>query len=400
MSKKRIVILGAGYGGLRTLKKLQKIRPDAELMLIDKNDYHCETTALHEVAAGTSNADEICYSLDLVVDRSQTSFIQDVVVCVEPEKRRVLLKNHAPVSYDYLLISLGFEPELFGIQGMEHYGLFISDIPSVTKIRAHIEEQFEKWTEDHRLEHLVIVVGGAGFTSFEFLGELTNRMPALIERYHIDKNLVRIICIEPTPNALPMFHRRLAEYGAGRLSSRGVAFVIGRVASVDEGRIDYRTDDQIQSIQAGTFVWTGGVSGSSVVAASGFNQRRGRVTVNRDLSVQGHSEILIIGDCSAVINPQSGRPYPTTAQIALQQADCAAYNLNAMLHGNPTKPFVYNYKGTVCSLGKNDAVGEVMGRKLKGRPASIMKKVIENRALAKIGGVETMIKKGRFSLIK
>ncbi|MCO7127170.1 NAD(P)/FAD-dependent oxidoreductase [Sporolactobacillus shoreicorticis] len=400
MTKKQMVILGAGYGGLRTLKKLQKMKPNADLILIDKNNYHCETTSLHEVAAGTADSDEICYSLNLVIDRKQTTFIQGTVQYVDKEARRVFLRDHEPVAYDYLLVGLGFEPEYFGIKGMDRYGLSIADIPSVTKIKKHIENEFKKWKDDHRQEHLVVAVGGAGFTSFEFLGELTQRIPKLITKFQVDSSSVRIQCIEPTPRALPMFNRKLAEYGAHKLSESGVEFVIGRVSGIDAGQIYYRSGDQVKTLQAGTFVWTGGVSGSSVVRASGFAQRRGRVAVNDDLSVPGHPEILIIGDCSAVINPEDGRPYPTTAQIAMQQADCAAYNLNAMLEDAPTKPFVFKFMGTVCSLGRNDAVGEIMGRKLKGRPASIMKKVIENRSLAKIGGVETMMKKGRFSLNK
>ncbi|MCO7175159.1 NAD(P)/FAD-dependent oxidoreductase [Sporolactobacillus kofuensis] len=400
MKKKRIVVLGAGYGGLRAIKKLQKMKPNAELILIDKNNYHCETTALHEVAAGTADAHEICYSINQVIDQKKTYFIQDTVVRVERKLKLVLLRKHAPVPYDYLLIGLGFEPELFGIKGMDEYGLFISDIPSVNKIRKHIQDQFRQWTVDHLNKRLIIAVGGAGFTSFEFLGELTNRIPELIKRYNVDPQLVRIVCIEPTPNALPTFNRHLAEYGARTLSARGVEFVIGRVSGLDGEKIYYKDGEDPKSLLAGTFIWTGGVSGSSVVNRSGFEQHRGRVVVQEDLSVPGNPEILIIGDCSAVIDPETGRPYPTTAQIAMQQADCAAYNLNARLEGKRTKPFVFKFMGTVCSLGRDDAVGEIMGRNLKGRPASIMKKVIENRSLVKIGGVETMIKKGRFSITK
>ncbi|QAA23803.1 NAD(P)/FAD-dependent oxidoreductase [Sporolactobacillus terrae] len=395
--RKRIVILGAGYGGLRTLKRLQRMKPNAALILIDKNNYHCEKTSLHEVAAGTADADEICYSLQQVIDPKRTQFVQDTVLRVVKKTRMILLQNHDPVSYDYLVIGLGFVPEYYGIEGMDRFGLAISDIPSVIRIRNHIEEQFKAWTEDQRSDRLVVAVGGAGFTSFEFLGELTHRIPELITRYQVDAKQVRIVCIEPTPKALPMFNRRLAAYGSRKLRDRGVDFLIGRVCGFDGAKIYYRTEEHVRSLKAGTFVWTGGVSGSAVVRDSGFEERRGRVRVMDDLSVPDHPEILIIGDCSAVIDPGSGQPYPTTAQIALQQADCAAYNVKAMLDDRPTKPFVFKFKGTVCSLGRDDAVGEVMGKGLKGRPASVMKKVIENRSLVKIGGVETMLKKGRFS---
>lgn len=398
MRKKRIVILGAGYGGLRTLKKLQESHPNADIVIINKNDYHCETTSLHEVAAGTTNAEKICYPISCVIDKKQTVFVQDTVLRVDREEKKVILKQRGPVAYDFLLISLGFESETFGIQGIEDYALAISDIPSVQRIRHHIETQFARWAEDHKDERLTIVVGGAGFTSLEFLGEVTERLPELIRRYDINGSKVRVVCIEST--VLPMFDRKLAGYGTSRLSARGVEFVPGRVNRVLPNHVYYKNGEELHVIHAGTFVWGGGVRGSSVIAASGFEQQRGRVQVNGDLTVPGYPDILIIGDCSAIIDPGCGRPFPTTAQIAMQQADYAAYNLKALVDGRALKAFVYKSKGTVCSLGGNDAVGQVMGQNLRGYPAFFMKKVIENRSLIKIGGVETMLRKGRFGLGK
>lgn len=399
MTKKRIVILGAGYGGLRALKKLQNMHPDADLVLVNKNDYHCETTLLHEVAAGTTEAEGICYPIKNVIDGKQTVFIQDTVRLVDRTAKRIIFDAHPPLFYDYLLIALGFESESFGIQGIPEYAMSISDIPSVNHIRRHIDHQLAAWQKDQDEAHLTVVVGGAGFTSFEFLGELTNRLPKLAARYHISQDQLHVICIEPTPHVLPMFNRRIAEYGSRKLEERGVRFVVGRVNRVVPGHVYYRNEDEIHIIHAGTFIWTGGVRGSSVIEASGFLQKRGRVSVNANLTVSENPEIMIIGDCSAVIDPESGRPYPTTAQIAIQQADCAAYNLNAQVQGRALRPFIYKCKGTVCSLGRNDAIGQVMGKNIKGYPASFMKRVIENRSLVKIGGVETMLKKGRFDFL-
>ncbi|TGA98726.1 NAD(P)/FAD-dependent oxidoreductase [Sporolactobacillus shoreae] len=396
MRRNRIVILGAGYGGLRALKKLQDLHLNAELILINRNDYHCETTLLHEVAAGTTEAEGICYPIEYVIDKKQTVFIKDAVLAVNQNAKTVILEQHEPVNYDYLLIALGFESESFGIEGIREFGLSISDIPSVERIRRHVELQLAAWHEDDCDEHLTVVVGGAGFTSFEFLGELTNHLPKLAKRHHIDQKKIRVVCIEPTPHVLPMFDRKLAEYGSRKLESRGVEFVVGRVNRIAPGHVYYKNGEDLNVIHAGTFIWTGGVRGSSVIEDSGFLQRRGRVRVNTDLTVPGAREIMIIGDCSEVIDPENGRPFPTTAQIAMQQADCAAYNLNARVTGQPLKPFAYKCMGTVCSLGKNDAMGQLLGKNIKGYPASIMKKVIENRSLVKIGGVETMLKKGRF----
>ncbi|MFT8871575.1 MAG: NAD(P)/FAD-dependent oxidoreductase [Sporolactobacillus sp.] len=400
MEKTKIVILGAGYGGLRALKKLQNMHPNASITLVNKNDYHCETTSLHEVAAGTTQAAAICYPLDSVIDVQQTHFIQDAVTAVDRSKRCVRLGSGKTVDYDYLLIALGFESETFGISGIRDHALFIADVPSGEHIRRHIENELAAWKADGDRHHLHFVVGGAGFTSFEFLGELTNRLPALARAGGIDPNELHIICVEPTPNVLPMFDRKLAQYATKKLKTRGVEFVIGRVNRAEAQCVYYKDGSNEAVIEAGTFVWTGGVRGSSVIEASGFKQRRGRVMVNADLSVPGNRDILIIGDCAELTDPGTGKPYPATAQIAMQQADTAAHNLYALACEKPLIPFVYKFKGTVCSLGKHDALGEVMGQKIKGLPAAVMKKVIDNRSLAKIGGVEVLIQKGRFSFGK
>lgn len=396
LKKERIVILGAGYGGLRTLKKLQALRPNAEIVIVNKNDYHCETTSLHEVAAGRIEAKKICYPVSYVVNPRLTTFIQDAVMKVNTDNQTVTLQKHGEISYDYLLIALGFEPESFGVEGVYEYAFPIADIPAVEKIRRHIETQFAKWQDEQKDELLTIVVGGAGFTSFEFLGELTNQLPSFVNRYHVPQEKVRIICIESSLDVLPMFDRKLANYGTKKLEKRGVEFIVGRVTKVTPDRVFYKNGDTLSEIKTTTLIWGAGVRGSSVIEASGFEQKRGRVPINADLTVPGHGNILIIGDCSAVNDPATNRPYPTTAQIALQQADCAAVNLKALVDGQPLKKFVYKPKGTVCSLGNNDAMGMVMGKNLKGYPASVLKKVIDDRSLIKIGGVETLIKKGKF----
>lgn len=396
MEKKRIVILGAGYGGLRTLKKLQGLKPNAEIIIVNKNDYHCETTSLHEVAAGRTEANKICYPVSYVVNPRLATFIQDAVIRVNTDDQTVALEKQGDISYDYLLIALGFESESFGVEGVNEYAFPISDIPSVEKIRRHIETQFEKWQDSQKDELLTIVVGGAGFTSFEFLGELTNQLPSLLNRYHVPREKVRIVCIEASPEVLPMFDRKLANYGTEKLEKRGVEFVVGRVTKVTPDRIFYKNEDALSEIKTTTLIWGAGVRGSSVIKASGFEEKRGRVMVNDDLTVPGHKNILIIGDCSAVNDPATNRPYPTSAQIAMQQADCAAVNLKSLVDGQPLKKFEYKPKGTVCSLGNNDAMGSVMGKNLKGYPASVLKKVIDDRSLVKIGGVETLLKKGKF----
>ncbi|WP_163654707.1 NAD(P)/FAD-dependent oxidoreductase [Listeria sp. PSOL-1] len=403
MSKTKIVILGAGYGGLKTLKKLQHENLDAELVLVNKNDYHHETTWLHEAAAGTLDPEKLIYPIEKVVDSKKSTFIQDTVVKINRDEKTVTLQNEGEISYDYLLIALGSEAETFGIPGLKEYALTITSIDSVKKIRARIEEQFAKWKTEQKDELLTIIVGGAGFTGIEFLGELTNRMPELVKTYDIPREKVRIICMEAAPKVLPQFDAKLVDYGVSVLEDRGVEFFVGKpVKEATADGVKFADNEtETKEIKAGTIIWAAGVRGNSVIEESGFEAGRGRVKVNNNLTVPGNEEILIIGDCSLIINPENERPYPPTAQIAMQQADVATVNLAKLAKGETDLiNFEYHEKGTVCSLGDNDAIGVVFGKNLKGYPASVMKKVIDDRALLQIGGLNIMAKKGKFKFYK
>ncbi|CAM4268299.1 NAD(P)/FAD-dependent oxidoreductase [Listeria booriae] len=404
MSKPKIVILGAGYGGLKTLRKLQQLNVEADLVLVNKNDYHHETTWLHEAAAGTLDADKLMYPIAKVVNPTKTTFIQDTVKKINKDDKTVTLTGKGDISYDFLLIALGSEAETFGISGLKEYAYTITSIDSVKRIRAQIEGSFAKWKTEQRDELLTIVVGGAGFTGIEFLGELTNRIPELVKKYDVPREKVRIVCMEASPKVLPQFDAKLVDYGVGVLEDRGVEFHVGTpVKEATAAGIKYaKSETEDVEIKAATVIWAAGVRGNSVIEASGFEAGRGRVKVNDDLTVPGNEEILIIGDCSLMINPENDRPYPPTAQIAMQQADIAAANLAKLAKGitGELAPFVYHEKGTVCSIGDNDAIGVVMGRSLKGYPASVMKKVIDDRALFQIGGTGVMMNKGKFKFYK
>ncbi|SQC64082.1 NADH dehydrogenase-like protein SAV0941 [Listeria fleischmannii subsp. fleischmannii] len=297
MNKPKIVILGAGYGGLKTLKKLQHANTGAELVLVNKNDYHHETTWLHEAAAGTIEPEQLIYPLDKVIQPSKTTFIQDTVVKINKDEKTVSLANNGDVSYDYLLIALGSEAETFGISGLKEYALTITSVESVKKIRAHIEAQFAKWKTEQKDELLTIIVGGAGFTGIEFLGELTNRIPELVKMYDVPKEKVRIVCLEAAPKVLPQFDAKLVDYGVGVLEDRGVEFLVGKPVkeATAEGVKYAASETEVKEIKAATIIWAAGVRGNSVIEASGFEQGRGRVKVNNNLTVPGNEEILIVG---------------------------------------------------------------------------------------------------------
>lgn len=396
-AKPKVVVLGAGYGGMMTARKLTQILSpeEAEIVLVNKHNYHYETTWLHEVAAGTINHNQARIMLSDVFNPNRVRLIYDSVEEVKRDENRVILEN-SELTYDYLVISLGFVTNTFGIKGMEENAFFIQDIDSSQLIRDHIEYQFVKYknSEEKNDDDLTILVGGSGFTGIEFVGELAEKVPELCKKYDIDRYKVKIINVEAAPRILPSFDEELVEYAKQSLESRGIEFRLD--AKIQECKEDcFVVGDDHEEIKAGTIVWTGGVTGSPVLSKSGFELTKGKVTVDGDLRAPGEDNIFIIGDCAWVMNEKEGRPFPPTAQAATQHGITCAKNIKALLHNQPLENFVFDDKGTVASLGVSDAMGTVFGKKLYGKSAATMKKVVDNRSLYMLGGMKFLLKKGK-----
>ncbi|EWH21266.1 NADH dehydrogenase [Bacillus haynesii] len=400
MNKPKVVVLGAGYGGLMTVTRLVKKIGinEADITLVNKHNYHYETTWMHEASAGTLHHDRCRYQIKDVINTSRVNFVQDTVKKIDKEGKKVVLET-GELSYDYLVVALGSVPETFGISGLKEHAFSISNINSSRQLREHIEYQFATYNTEaeKRPERLTIVVGGAGFTGIEFLGELGNRIPELCREYDIDRQQVRLICVEAAPSVLPGFEPELVDYAVNYLEGKGVEFKIGTaVKECTPDGIIVGKDDQNEEIKAGTVVWAAGVRGNPIIEESGFENMRGRVKVKPDLRVEGHDDIFVIGDCSLIINEETERPYPPTAQISMQQGETCANNLAALIHGKETETFSFDNKGSVASLGEHDAIGVAFGRKMTGTTASMMKKIIDNRSLFMIGGPGLVLKKGKF----
>ncbi|NSL51698.1 NAD(P)/FAD-dependent oxidoreductase [Calidifontibacillus erzurumensis] len=403
LKRPNVVILGAGYGGLMTAVNLQRTLGvnEANITLVNKHDYHYQSTWLHEGAAGTIHHDQIRIPIKDVIQSNKIDFVKDTVVEINPKEKKVKLEN-GELSYDYLVIGLGFEAETFGIKGLKEYAFSIANINSARLIREHIDYCFARYNnepEEKRDELLTFVVGGAGFTGIEFLGELVNRIPQLCQEFDIDRKKVRLICVEAAPTPLPGFNQQLVEYAMDYLEQRGVEFKLGTIIKEcsPEGIIVSK-DDEVEEIKAKTVVWAAGVRGNSIVEKSGFETMRGRVKVEPDLRAPGYEDVFVVGDCALLINEEINRPYPPTAQIAIQMADTCAANIAALVRGKEEEiqKFVPNIRGTVCSLGHDDAMGIIFGnRKLYGTQAAIMKKIIDNRYLWKLGGLSLVLKKGK-----
>ncbi|MBM7865662.1 FAD-dependent oxidoreductase [Heliobacterium gestii] len=403
--KPRIVILGAGYAGILTARRLQKVlrRDEAEIVLVNKHHYHYLTTWLHETAAGTVDDERISIPIQDVIDPTRVRFVKDTVVEVEKAAQRVNLCHGEPLTYDYLVMALGFESATFGIAGIKEHALAIRSMNSARKIRHTIEARFADFARQkvgqEKEEQLTFVIGGAGFTGIEFAAELAERLPGLCQHHGIDRRRVQVINVEGAPGILNGFDPAMAEYAKATLEGMGVQFRLStRIQSVDAGGVTLQTETGEERLEPATVIWTGGVQGNSLVCNETFAAARGRIAVEKDLRAPGCGNVFVLGDCSSVDNRQTGRPYPPIAQLAILQSSVCAENVATLIRGgSDLKEFVPFIKGTVASLGKQDAVGEVFGVKLRGKLALIMKAIIDIRYMIMLGSPRLLLDKGKLS---
>ncbi|WP_436952768.1 NAD(P)/FAD-dependent oxidoreductase [Staphylococcus shinii] len=398
--RKKVLVLGAGYAGLQTITKLQKqiSADEAEITLINKNDYHYEATWLHEASAGTLSYEDLLYPVESVVDKNKVNFVKAEVTKIDRNAKKV--ETDAGIfDFDILVVGLGFESETFGIKGMKDHAFQIENILTARQLSRHIEDKFANYASSKQKndKDLAIIVGGAGFTGVEFLGELTDRIPELCNKYGVEQSKVKITCVEAAPKMLPMFSDELVNYAVSYLENKGVEFKIGTpIVAANEKGFVVKVNDKEEQLEANTVVWAAGVRGSKLMEESFEGVKRGRIVTKQDLTIEGYDDIFVIGDCSAFIPSGEERPLPTTAQIAMQQGEHTAKNIKNVLEGQPTQEFDYVDRGTVCSLGAHDGVGVVYGKDIQGKKAAFMKKVIDTRAVFKLGGIGLAFKKGKF----
>ncbi|MFC7746076.1 NAD(P)/FAD-dependent oxidoreductase [Lentibacillus kimchii] len=404
MGKPNIVILGAGYGGLMTAIKLEKLLSahEAEVTLVNKYDYHYQKTWLHENAAGTLPADRAWFPIKDVINTNKTSFIMDTVLSVKPSKKKIKMKN-ADLTYDILIVALGSEPDTGGRPGVDDHAFTIANIHEARLLKEQLNYNFARYhyEDEKNRGRLNIVVAGGGLSGISYLGELANRIPELCEEYDIPKTLVRLINIEKASTVLPEFDSQMAEYALNSLESRGVEFIMdAEVQACDSDRVIYEKNGERMMIPTFTTVWTGGVRGHAIAAEAGFTQTNGKLDTGQDMRAIDDSAVFAVGDCAAVQIDGTDEPYPMTAHMAIQESDTVARNVTNLIQGHGELAAFRPYKpGIMASLGSTDALGNVFNhRQWFGWRAIILKKMFDNRNLFKLGGFNLWLRKGKFNL--
>jgi NADH:ubiquinone reductase (H+-translocating) len=395
MNKPKIVILGAGYGGIITTKKLEKLLKanEAEVTLINKHDYHYITTQLHKIGAGTAPDGKIILPIEELIDNEKTTFKKATVNSIDFEQKSVSLESGEKIDYDYLLVALGFQVETFGIPGIDTHAFKISSFRSSKAIYHHIQKQFSLYQEDNDPARLTFAVAGAGFTGIEMVGELVEKLPKLAKTHQVPFEKVRIINIEASQNLLPGFDQDAVTYTTNLLNSMGVEVLTAtKILGCTENVVKLESGQ----IETKTLIWSCGVRGHQLFDDAGLQTIRGKMVVDKFLRIPSLNNVFCIGD-NAIFMKDDQTALPPTAQVALQQAPVCAKNIIAAIRTTDLKAFEYHHQGSVASISDYFAVGKVGSFFIKGKFAALMKKVIEAKYLYCLGGPALIIKQA-FSL--
>ncbi|PSM53272.1 NADH dehydrogenase [Campylobacter blaseri] len=369
---KKIIVVGAGYAGLSFIKGLtENIFSKAEVTLINNNSYHYHAAQLHKIASGEADK-SVIYDIEKIIDK-RVKFVVDDVTKIG--KDYILAKN-GKYEFDYLVLSLGYEKEMFGIEGMDD----AFDLGNYEKSLAIKDEIYNKINElkNSKIDELNIVVCGGGLSGVELAGSLATELKEKEGKNNFEFNRVNIIIIEALPNILPMYDKDVVQKATQILENLGVKIMTNsKIIKKDDDGIEI---ENFGSLKGDIVIWTAGVKGNSLIDNSCFKSYRGRVEVNEYLKPKSCiEEIFIIGDIAAFKDKKTGKFYNPTAQIACQMGTHLAKIINAELGLAKVPKFSYKNKGSVCSIGKNYAVGNIFGKNIYGKFAVIMKEIIEKK---------------------
>jgi NADH dehydrogenase len=380
--KKRIVILGAGFGGLFAaveFERLARLLPGVEVTLVDSNNYHLFVPLLYHVATGGIEPGNICFPVRSILKNGGAAppvvFRECQVQSLDLEKKRVIT-DRAELDYDYLIFALGSTTNYYGIPGLEQNIVPLKTIADGVAMHNRILESFEaalfETESQKQRELLTFVIVGGGATGVELACTMALFVFKTLERdFPTVASQARVVLVEAGDGLLHGMRSELGQLTLKRLKRYRVEVILNcRVASATATGIQTK-DGQL--IPSRNVIWVGGVKPDPLAQAIPAEKARdGRIIVDPNLEVPSLPGVYIIGDCAYALQPGTSIAYPQTAQTAVRMGTYAAGNIARVMMGYPACPFDYKYKGDLVFLGRNYAVGEFLGRVISGFPAFYM----------------------------
>ncbi len=369
----RVVIVGAGFGGLSAAKGLR--HADVRVTLLDRRNHHLFQPLLYQVATAGLSPGQIATPIRTVLrDQKNAEVLLGTVTGVDAARRVVRLGEHE-INYDYLVLATGARHSYFGRDEWEQFAPGLKSLEDATELRKRILLAFERaeLEEDAaaRQRYLTFVVIGAGPTGVEMAGsiaELAHRALASDFRA-IDPHSARVLLVEAGPRPLSSFPESLSAYTAKELKKLGVELMTdNKVVGVDERGVMLEAGGVTTPMPSACVIWAAGVAAAPVAKWLGVEgDRAGRVPVDEHLTVAGHPEIFVLGDC-ALAKDKKGKPLPGLAPVAKQQGEYAARLLKQVRKkpGVKRPAFAYKDYGALATMGRKIAIADFGSFSLRG----------------------------------
>ncbi len=367
---KRIVIVGAGYSGVLTAKKLEKRfrkNSDVTITIIDKNPFHTMLTELHEVAAGRVDEESIRISLKRVFAGRKVIVKHDRVSHIDFDKKLVT-GNKETYGYDYLVLSAGSKPTFFGVEGASENAFMLWSYEDSVKLKEQILGSFRKAVIEANPEEkrrlLTFHIVGAGFTGAEMAGELAEYVPVLCDQYEIGRELVSISVIDVLTRTVPALPEKLSVKVEKRLRKMGVRILLNTgVMSIGKDYIEYKVNGAAKKESTGTVIWAAGVEASEITSKAAQvlqSGGRGRIMLDPYLRSLDNESVYVVGDSMLYTPKGEERPVPLVVENCEHSADTAAHNIICAITGQgKMEEYQPAFHGIMVSIGGRYGVAHV-----------------------------------------
>ncbi|WP_322821803.1 NAD(P)/FAD-dependent oxidoreductase [Chloroflexus sp.] len=365
----RIVIVGAGFGGLAAVRTLAQA--PADVLLINRTNYHGFWPLLYQVATAGLEPESIAYPVRAILRRYRNvNFLLTEVHSVD-FTRQLVHTNTGSVQYDYLILAAGSTTNFFGNERIARHTLGMKDLNEAQRLRNHVllccERAAAESDPDKQMALLTFAVVGGGPTGVELAGAFVELIRHVIRHDYpmLDVRQARVVLIEATDRILASFPDSLQQAALHRLQRMGVDVRLNTpVADADANGLRFGDGS---SLATKTVVWAAGVRGAPLVDALGVTLGRGaRVVVTPQLTLPDDDRVFVIGDMAYLEGYRPGVAYPMVAPVAIQMGEHAARNVLAQIDGRPMQPFQYHDKGQMATIGRSAAVLDAFGVRLSG----------------------------------
>jgi NADH dehydrogenase len=397
--KKRIVILGGGFGGVYAAIHLEKLlaRVDAvEIFLVSHDNFFLFTPMLHEIAASDLEITNIVNPLRKLLRRVEV-LVGEVKEIDLPNKRVLLsrgYRNHSQeIDYDHLVIALGSITNFYDIPGLADLAVPMKSLRDAIRLRAqilqHLEEANFECNPAERQSLLTFVVAGGGFAGVETVAALNDFVRDALPFYpNLSEGMLRVVLVHSGPVILPELGESLGRHTQQVLERRGVEIQLNtRVKSMTENKVFLA---YTAPIPCSTLVWTAGTVPSPLISPLPCAKKRGRIAVNQFLQVSDWPDVWAVGDCAFVPDSKNpGKSHPPTAQHAIREGKVVAQNIAAALLDRPGKPFSFKTIGLLASIGRRTGVARIFGYNFSGFLAWWMWRTIY---LSKLPGLDKKVR--------